>query len=566
MTLDIRGSLKNTRINQNHYVVIDELLSNAIDSFLIRCTENNVQDNLNVQFIVEFYEEQLIDGVINLKITCIDNGAGFGNARTKAFVTKDTSYKDDLAIEGIGHCKGSGRIQFLHYFRKIEIDSVYSDGQELKRKKLLINETIKEVNEDSFEDHQINGSDYKTRVTLESIKSEVLEKVFSSKKIEDIFSAESLRQHVLVAFLQRLVSLKDSLGNFLISFKSTYKDQLFESQLQPVDIPKSTTIKELKVFYGHQNTNIESQFEEVVITHYKLDKEQFSLKENTVALCAKSSIVKNITNRFLKNKSLINNDIDGFYHIILIESKFLDGCVNEQRDNFNIPQSPEDELFGVSLSYEELFDQVHNVIIEMLSPPDWDKEAIVRSIETKFGMSASMINEARVRVHYGDTEESVVKRVLNSYQEGIIQDTSEIFDMKQQIAESDPSADDYREKVNQLTWKYTSSLKNIDMVNLSQLVVRRAAVLEILRLAVRRSLTVQGTDGRKNNESIIHQIFFPMRMDSESAKDHDIWILNEEYQYYAYIASDKSLANIPWDGNDLLFDETIDDELEKLLS
>ena len=36
MTLDIRGSIKNTRLSKNRYVVFEELISNAIDSFLIR--------------------------------------------------------------------------------------------------------------------------------------------------------------------------------------------------------------------------------------------------------------------------------------------------------------------------------------------------------------------------------------------------------------------------------------------------------------------------------------------------------------------------------------------------
>ncbi|SFU66637.1 hypothetical protein SAMN04488527_1101 [Aliiroseovarius crassostreae] len=36
MTLDVRGSLKNTKLSKNPYVVFEELLSNAIDSFLIR--------------------------------------------------------------------------------------------------------------------------------------------------------------------------------------------------------------------------------------------------------------------------------------------------------------------------------------------------------------------------------------------------------------------------------------------------------------------------------------------------------------------------------------------------
>lgn len=36
MTLDIRGGLKNTPINKNHYVVFEEILSNAIEEKISR--------------------------------------------------------------------------------------------------------------------------------------------------------------------------------------------------------------------------------------------------------------------------------------------------------------------------------------------------------------------------------------------------------------------------------------------------------------------------------------------------------------------------------------------------
>jgi hypothetical protein len=116
--------------------------------------------------------------------------------------------------------------------------------------------------------------------------------------------------------------------------------------------------------------------------------------------------------------------------------------------------------------------------------------------------------------------------------------------------------------------EYTSSLKSVDMANLSQLVVRRAAILEILQLAINTNLSVQDVpEGeRRKDEKIIHNIFFPMSADSEEVDDHDIWILNEEYQYYDYIASDKALSKIKWSDGSLLFESDIDEALSEILS
>jgi hypothetical protein len=569
MALDIRGSLKNTKRNKNYYVVVDELFSNAIDSYLIRKSFDSGVSGLKVVFSVEFFNRDLDGNAVDLKISCTDNGAGLGNEQTKAFITKDTSYKDDLSINGIGKCKGSGRIQFLHYFKKLKINSVYKDGDEYKSRKLSIDESAKEIDENSFEVLLSDSHETKTEITLDIVKPEIYESVFAGKNLKDKFSGESLKNHLVVTFLHRLVSLKDSLGDFTISFNTKHGDIEDEISLTRNELPDITAQKQINIYYRDSNGQPTSQKESFNICHYKLEKTKFRLKRNTVALCAKSSAVQFITKRYLKTKSLENNDVNGFYHIILVQSDYLDSHVNEQRDNFDIPNSPQQSETFLSkvLSMDEIFSEIESPITDFLAPPDWDKEEIVIKVGSKYGISPSMVTEAKVRIHYGDTEESVVKRVLTSYQEQIIKDTSEIFDIKEEITKSVPNSDEFRSKINELAWKYTASLKSVDMANLSQIVVRRAAILEVLHMAINKNLTVQTDENvkKREDEEIIHSIFFPMRKDSNEVQDHDIWILNEEYHYYDYISSDKPLSKISWGDNQLLFDADIDEELKKIL-
>ncbi|RLL50704.1 hypothetical protein D8Y20_11360 [Mariprofundus sp. EBB-1] len=568
MTLDVRGSLKNTKINQNYYVVIDELLSNAIDSYLIRKETDAHVSGLRVSFQVELFEKELFDEELDLKITCVDNGAGLGNQETKAFVTKDTSYKDDLAITGIGKCKGSGRVQFFHYFSKLEIDSIYNSDGIFKRRTLRVDDSIKEINEGSFILEDTLETDTKTRITLDIIKEEIYKKCFLNMDLKEKFSAESLRKYVMISFLQRLVGLKQVLGDFCIEFKTLCGDKEAIQQLHREDLPEVTTRKDVNIPYSRETESLLSP-ELCKISHYKLNESDYKLSGSTIALCAKSSIVKLITKNYLKTKTLENNPINGFYHIILIEGDFLDNHVNEQRDDFNLPIDIEstESFLERRISFQEIYDALDEDIMAMLTPPDWDKQGIINTVGNKYGISSSMITEVNVRVHYGDTEEGIVQRVLKKYQDIIIQDTSEIFDVRSEILNSDPNSDEFRDKVNELAWKYTSSLKNIDMANLSQVVVRRTAILEILSLAINKRLNIQNADDKKRqeNEKIIHNIFFPMRKDSEEIKDHDIWILNEEYHYYDYIASDQLLSKMSWDGSENLFDSDIDDELSKIL-
>lgn len=570
MALDIRGSLKNTKINANQYVVFEELLSNAIDAYLIRKNTEASLKSLKVDFRVEFFNRTLDASQVDFKIVCTDNGGGFGEEQIKAFVTKDTSYKDDLAIVGIGKCRGSGRIQFMHYFSNIKIDSTSQTGaKELRRVLLTIDPSVKEVTEGSFVAGTDSKSEVGTSISLEGIKTDVYDRHFKNRKIRDEFSAPALKYHILVTFLQRFVSLRERLGAFSIKFTTVYGQSVDTTELVPADLPQPLKSETVDVWATDEKGSPIGDPHKIAITQYKVSASQYKLRCNYVALCARSSTVKLITNRYLKSKALINGNIKGFYHIILIESPFLDEKANERRDDFDILHDADHgDLYRDSeITWENLFEKIDPLVEIMITPPDWSRDKLVQNVAQKFGISSTMISNADVRVHFGDTEEKVVKRVLDSYQQQIIKDTSEIFDIKQKITEVDPTSPEFREKVNEFAWKYSSSVKYIDMANLSQIVVRRAFVVEVLSLAITKGLAVQTQeDGRRKDEKIIHSIFFPMGKDNAEVIDHDIWLLSEEYQYFDYIASDKRLASYKWDGHDLLFDADIDEALEAVFS
>ena len=60
MTLDIRGGLKITKLSRNPYVVFEELISNAIDSFLIRRNGGEISNKLEINIVVNFFKKDLI--------------------------------------------------------------------------------------------------------------------------------------------------------------------------------------------------------------------------------------------------------------------------------------------------------------------------------------------------------------------------------------------------------------------------------------------------------------------------------------------------------------------------
>lgn len=579
MTLDIRGSLKSTKLSRNIYVVFEELISNAIDSFLIRKSNDVTAENLQINIEVDFYSSDLIDGSGDMSIICKDNGCGLGDEQLNAFLTKDTSYKDDLSIPGIGRCMGAGRIQFFHHFSAITIDSTYLSKDGFKRRQMAYSEPMKQISLQDFSCNTTGTENIGTSITLKNLRTSVRERILRKTSPSSLYSASALKQNMLLTFLQRLVGLGNQVGNFDIFFvtrqwkdgeDSKYaeeKDSLKLSDLPTVTKEQIVAIEECDPFTG-EGLNTHQYFK---LSHYRLDAQQFSLPKNAVAFCAKSSPVKDATAQYFRTRAEQNNPAAGFFHFVLIESEYLDTHVNEQRDDFEgIPEEiPSGDLFSTEkISYAAIHDAIDPVIVQMVDPSDWNRAAVLQDIVDQFGISEAMLQDTSTRVRYGESAQVVAERVLKKYQEQVIDETSAIYKLKEEIKRMEPDSEEFRENINQLAWKYTSSLKKFDMANLSQIIVRRAAIVEVLDLACGKKLAVQAVDKgvRRKDERIIHSVFFPMRKDSTEVIDHDMWLLSEEYHYYDYIASDVPLANIVWSNGDKVFESDIDVEFQRLLS
>ena len=572
MTLDIRGSLKNTKISSDGYVVLEELISNSIDAFLIRRNTDPHSRSLEVSIEVDVTSSALFGDASDISITCTDNGCGFGDDQTDAFLTKDTSYKDDLSIAGIGKCKGAGRIQYFHHFERVGIRSTFSSDAGVMTRTLPLEDGRKKIDFVDFTLSEGNADEIGSTIRLENIRPSTRARLFKTEALAEVFSAASMRRNMLIAFLQRLVSLKSQLGEFVIKFETRYPTgRVDRSRLSAADLPEVTVVRSAQVQERDPRSgDLLGRTQKFIISHYRLDARIYDLPRNAISFCARSSPVLDITRRYLRTVAEQNRPVEGSHHIVLIEGDLLDRRVNEQRDGFDeIPEEiPVTELFSdETVSFADIYEQIDPIVEAMVTPSGWSKEGVIKDVAERFGVISSMLTDTDTRVVYGDSAKTVAERVLKKYQERIVADTAEIFDLRAEIEAAEPHTADFRLKINELSWKYASSLKTFDMANLSQLVVRRAAIVEILKLACDRGLSIQTVnDGeRRKDEQIIHSIFFPMKRDSHDTSDHDIWLLSEEYQYFDYIASDKPLSQIDWTDDEKLFDSCIDAEMAATL-
>lgn len=570
MTLDIRGGRKNTAVNHSYYIAFEEMLSNAIDSYLIRKNRFSALPPFLLKIEITVIDADFFGGQFDVEIGCADNGAGFGDDEVKAFVTKDSTYKDQLQIPGIGKCKGAGRIQLFHHFDRLVIDSVFERSGERVRRTLQVGESTREISEDSFIITRAGDAEVQTAFTLKSLRQSTLtaEQKAEQGSIPEVFSAAAVSAHLHTSLLQRLIILKKLIGDFKIEVLSHRGHSSSTETIEGKDLPESVgQVAEIPLTCTHSKEIRTGAT--LKVTRYSFPQSEFPNFQHEVALCANSAVVQSITKRYLRHPSDRKRATAGNFELLLIESELLEEKVNQQRDGFDIPLACTDnDTLSDEFSLDDIVDSLEDYVFQIITPSDFDKDKLVGSTEQKFGITKQMIEGTNVKIHYGDNEENIARRVLKKLQEDIVGDTSKLFKLKDELLLLDPRSVDFRIKVSELCWKYASSIKKMDMTNLSQLVVRRTAMIEVLGLAVRGLLACQAeAPGKRNeNERIIHNIFFPMGRDSTETADHDIWLLNEEYQYFEYIASDKPLKAIKWSDTVKLFEADIDESLEKLFS
>lgn len=441
MTLDIRGGLKNTSISGNKYVVIEELLSNAIDSYLIRKNEDSDAPLMSVAFEIKFFKASLFeDGGYDLSIACTDNGAGFGDSQVRAFVTKDSTYKDYLAIQGIGKCKGAGRIQYFHYFNRLQIESRYLSDGVCQKRLLDIQASAREISESDFRVSDSTSGILETTVSLQRMQEGAYRKHFDPKAIRVDFSATVIRNYIFVAFLQRLIVLKNIVGDFLISVTEVDEKGSSTEQINSSDLPEPTSVDYVPLLCTHSNGE-PAVDNTLTVTRYSLTESDLIQKQHEVALCANSALVYSLTKFYLKTHQDRTRPINGHFELLLVESALLEEKVNEQRDGFNIPhECSASEDLDSEFSLQDIIDSLEDYVFGILTPRDFDKDSLIDSTQERFGITRSMLNDMNIKVHYSDTSENIAKRVLRKYQEEIVKETSDIFDLKQELLELDPEA------------------------------------------------------------------------------------------------------------------------------
>lgn len=490
---------------------------------LFECVVNSIislmqSNQANKEIIIEIIRGDLplqtnienIKTINSIKIT--DNGVGFTEKNFKSFETPFSK-----ALKDYG-CKGIGRFTVLAAFKAIRIRSNYLENNIWKYREFECdaeNEVITRVSKDA--DEKI------FRTSIELI--ECFNTIIKDKTALSIAAiSQEIMQHYLIYYLSGDLPLI----------------KIFDSDDNKVEV-----INELfaKVSKEHERTfYVGDQSFKVYIT--KTAKEG-NRKNHYAYYCANSRVVgqpKNIGKLNSLFSYPINQNGQLFFLDVYVVSEYLNKYVYKVRNSFALPQEKEDKLFEnlELISFEEIEEELIKILEHEYEPhvketKERNQIELQKYIAEKAPRYASLSRNPELLKTIppnlpDDKKEEHLYKISFNARKTVEKNLQDFIDNKQINEESiQKIKKDIREKTA------------YDIDSLADYMMRRKAIIELFDKFLEAD-----SEGKYKLEEDIHNLIFPLGFtnDEVSYETHNLWLLDERFLTYKFVASDKSITSM----------------------
>ena len=252
---------------------------------------------------------ELIEDSFN-KIIVEDNGCGLNDVNYDRLKTLRKNTKGNLN-------KGTGRVQYLHFFNKTRIESVY-EGDGVKRKRIVeLSKSGEFLNKSAF--IKILSND----ITNEELKTKVVFfDLLDAKDCEfyEHLSIESIKEKVVMHYMVLFCQHRDALPQITIRLFVNGRE-LKSITIEQKDIPNLDKEENFEVNYStvaDREIITLSRSESFCLRSFKISQE--NLPENSLRLISKDEVLEKKMQLPVPKKQ----NIEGFRY--LLSNKWLKPC------------------------------------------------------------------------------------------------------------------------------------------------------------------------------------------------------------------------------------------------
>jgi len=525
--VDIKRAVEHIKSNNTTaYTPIIEVIVNAIQAIEDKKNFNDGEIKVILNRSPQYETDNSLSPIESIIVK--DNGIGFNDENRKSFDTLFSGYK----IEQGG--KGFGRFTCLKYFKNLNIDSVYFDCNEskYKRRKFSMGKEYDIITDESISDAKKDDSGTSTH--LDSIR-----KPFKDKQLSTI--SRNLVEKLLPYFITKdyacpkiiLIEEDNSESEILNDYISDSSARIQEIKISENQFSLIPT----QNLFSHENNQSIYTFEVRVFKIYspknKVSKISLVADKREVTETAISNYISEFSEEFYDKKDDGNDNQERNYILkTYVFSKYLDENVSIERGEFNFKRE-NDDSFGISQSdiEKQAAELTKKAVISDISVRQEKKQKRIASyIEEEAPWHKGLAKNIDTSgCPYNASSEEIETYLQTEKFRQEVKIKNEI-----NILLAEENAENFKENISEVVEKISDSSKN----DLAHYIALRRKVLDIFR----KSLKINDS-GNYSAESVLHNIIFPRRKDSQSIDyhEHNLWIIDERLNFTTYISSDQPI-------------------------
>lgn len=548
------AAIKQIKKGSNHLRPLFEAFTNAWESFLPEAK------NKKITITISVFNEELETGVppkyrFN-KITVEDNGVGFNQNNYERFERLNDDTKGNSN-------KGTGRIQYIHYFKNTAFDSFYKENEKFYERTFSLSGSSEFLRNNAilFYKTTIKSSEQKTGSII--VFTEPLNE--NTQHFYENITVESLKNEFLRNYMLLFCNSKESMPK--IEIKQEVNNIIIDSTtITSSDIPDSDKSFNIQIPYKEKKDGVIrqiSQKEDITVQTFKIEADQ--LTTNQLVLSAKGeSAESNIKLDCLTDKDVI----DEKRYMFILKAKYFDRIISNDRGKIELlseedVKKKEESFFDEPfLLLEDIQNETNAKIITEFPEIQAKQNEMVQNIQELQKMF--LLNPDAIKAFKftsADDDKSILTKVYKYDVEVIAKRDAMLKKQIEALQKLDTSDSDYDDKLSNQVDDLVKFIPQQNRTALTQYVARRQLVLKQFDLILKRRLDCQTEGSRNKDEKLLHNLIF--KQHSTDTNNSSLWLLNEEFIYFSGI-SESRLCDVEINGEKVFRQEITEKELEYL--
>lgn len=452
---------------------------------------------------------------------------------------------------------GSGRIQYVHFFNRVHIQSVFEQDGRFYERGFIVSKQDELLRHNAIVKHihckESESSTNETKITFGGL--------LENSAIYNDLNEVILKDRLLERYMHYFCYNRSKLPHIKIEFY-IHKELKREATISDIDIPSIDKTKTTPLNYSKRTrSGIEKidKTEDFTIDAFKIPRKL--LKENKLNLVSKGEVCEE-SGVHLESLAGFDN-VDGCKYLFLVSSDYIDRKDTNVRHELNIPSK---DSFGKDLFandedilIEDIQADINSTINEMYPEIEKLKEKHKEDfakLKEMFLLDDKTAKEINISIN--DSDSKILEKFYEIEAKKDASFDASIKESVDNLDKLDPTKPTYQDELKTAIEELVRSIPLQNSRALTHYVARRKLVLELFQ-KILNSETEKLRNGGRIDEDVLHNLIF--QQSSKDTMNSDLWLVNEEYIYFRGI-SEGLLGQIEIDGTRILKENLSEEEQE----